>query len=169
MARDTLIGDNVRQHRRALRLARAAVTVLSVLLVLSIVASILAVGQRNEAREQARISQARQLAATARSITGTEIGTARLLAVQALSVGSRAADPKGALLSTLTASPQLVREFDAGSRVWDTAGTADGRLVVAANNAGAIAFLGRGDRPTNRRSAVSRANLEVWRRQPTAR
>ena len=138
VARDTLIGDNVRQHRRALRLARAAVTVLSVLLVLSIVASILAVGQRNEAREQARISQARQLAATARSITGTEIGTARLLAVQAYRLVPEL-QTEGALLSTLTASPQLVREFDAGSRVWNTAGTADGRLVVAANNAGEIA------------------------------
>ncbi len=148
--RDTLVGDNVRQHRRALRLARAAVSVLAVLLVLSIVAGILAVGQRNEAREQARISQARQLAATARSFASTDIGKARLLAVQAYRLAPEL-QTEGALLATLTASPQLVREFDAGSTVRATAGTADGRTVVAANNKGVIATW---DVPSGRRTAV---------------
>ena len=133
-------------------MARAGVAVLSVLLVLSIVASVLAVGQRNEAREQARISQARQLAATARSIAGTEIGKARLLAVQAYRLVPEL-QTEGALLSTLTASPQLAREFDAGSRVWDTAGTADGRRVVAANNAGEIVSW---DVATGERTIVGR-------------
>ena len=89
--------------------------------------------QRNAAREQARIAQSRQLAATARSIADTEVGKARLLAVQAYRLVPEL-QTEGALLSTLTASPQLIREFDAGSRVWDTAGTADGRRVMAANN-----------------------------------
>ena len=101
---------------------------LAVLLVLSIVASILAVGQRNTAREQTRIAQARQLAATARSLAGTDIGRARLLAVQAHRLAPEQSS-ESALFGALTASPQLVREFDAGGRIWNTAGSADGRTA----------------------------------------
>ncbi len=50
--RDTLVGENVRQHQRALRLARGGVAALAVLLVLSIVAGVVAVAQRGEAVEQ---------------------------------------------------------------------------------------------------------------------
>ena len=135
--RDTLVGDNVRQHRRALRLARGGVAVLAVLLILSILAGVLAVGQRNTAREQTRIAQARQLAATARTLAATDIGKARLLAVQAYRLAPELST-ESALFGTLTASPQLVREFDAGSQVWNTTGTADGKTVIAATDDGRI-------------------------------
>ncbi len=150
VARDTLIGDNVRQHRRALRLARAAVTVLSVLLVLSIVASILAVGQRNEAREQARISQARQLAATARSIAGTEIGTGAAAGRAGVPAGSRAAD-RGGAAQHADGQPATGPGVRRGQQ-----GLEHGRHRRRATGGGRQQrrrdrLLGRGDRRANRR------------------
>ena len=95
--RDELVGENVRQHRRAQRLLRAGLATLSLLLAASLVATFVAVGQRSEAQRQrteaetqrdaastqARIALARQLAAQAVALAPTDLPTASLLAVQA--------------------------------------------------------------------------------------
>ena len=73
--KDELVGEDVRQHRRAQRLAASAIAALSVLTAIAIVVAIFAVGQRNAAREQraaaveqSRIALARQLAAQSTTI-----------------------------------------------------------------------------------------------------
>jgi hypothetical protein len=73
--KDELVGEDVRQHRRAQRLAASAIAALSVLSAIAIVVAIFAVGQRNAAREQraaaveqSRIALARQLAAQSTTI-----------------------------------------------------------------------------------------------------
>ena len=50
--KDMLVGEHLRQHRRAMRLAGSAVAVLVVLTALAVVASLIAVGQRNTAVQQ---------------------------------------------------------------------------------------------------------------------
>ena len=52
MAKDMLVGEHLRQHRRAMRLAKGAVAVLAMLTAVAVAASIIAVGQRNTAIEQ---------------------------------------------------------------------------------------------------------------------
>jgi WD40 repeat protein len=52
LPKDEIAGEDVRQHRRTIRLARSAVAGLVGLTALSLVAGILAVDQRNEARDQ---------------------------------------------------------------------------------------------------------------------
>lgn len=54
---DDLIGEDVRQHRRTRRLAGAAVAMLAVLLLAAVVTAVLAVQQRNLARERGRIAE----------------------------------------------------------------------------------------------------------------
>jgi WD40 repeat protein len=67
--KDELVGEDVRQHRRALRLARGAIAGLTVLLLAAVASAFLAFDQRNSARaerdraeEQARIATSRLLA-----------------------------------------------------------------------------------------------------------
>jgi hypothetical protein len=52
-----LVGEDVRQHRRTMRIRNFAIAVLSLLLLVSILTSILAVNQSKIAQEQARIAR----------------------------------------------------------------------------------------------------------------
>lgn len=60
-----LIGEDVRQHRRTMRLARGAVALLSVLGLAAAIASLVAVDRARREQEQARLALAREVAATA--------------------------------------------------------------------------------------------------------
>ena len=63
LPKDQLIGEDVRQHARATRFRRAAIAGLAALTIALGIAAVLAIRQRDLAREQARIALARQLAA----------------------------------------------------------------------------------------------------------
>jgi WD40 repeat protein len=69
--RDVLVGENVAQHRKTMRMARAAIVGLSVLLVLALGAGVLAFMQRNEAQQQSQLSLARLLAGEGASAIDT--------------------------------------------------------------------------------------------------
>ena len=62
VAKDELIGEDISQHRRTLRLARGAVAVLVLLLALAVVGGIVALVQRNTAIEHKRRAQSQALA-----------------------------------------------------------------------------------------------------------
>ena len=115
MSKDELMGEDLRQHRRTIRLAWTVASVLVVLLAAAIVASVVAVGnadraRRNEARaqEQASIATSRQLAAEARTYLEDELDLALLLAVtsheERPTVESRAI-----LVDALGTAPQMLR------------------------------------------------------------
>ncbi|MEZ5189937.1 MAG: TIR domain-containing protein [Schumannella sp.] len=127
--RDELVGENVRERRRALRLLRGGVIALSGLLVASLIATVVAVVNGNAAAEQARIALARQLAAQAITLSSTDLQTASLLAVEAQRMHD---DPQtqAALLQLATASPQLVRSLPVGARVTATAIATDGAVLT---------------------------------------
>ncbi|HWM34530.1 MAG TPA: toll/interleukin-1 receptor domain-containing protein [Pseudolysinimonas sp.] len=129
LERDELIGENVRQRRRALRLLRGGVIALSGLLIASLVATVIAVVNGNAAAEQARIALARQLAAQAITLSATDLQTASLLAVEAQRMNDDA-QTRAALFQLATASPQLVRSLPVGSTVTATALAADGTVFT---------------------------------------
>jgi len=128
--KDLLIGEHIRQHRRALRLARSGVTALAILLVLTVVAAVVAVGQRNTAVNDARIATAGELAALASSNLNSRLDLAQLLAVQAYRMDPDS-QTQAALFQAVTASPNLVRYLPVGVQVTALAGSADGHVVVA--------------------------------------
>lgn len=128
--RDELVGENVRERRRALRLLRGGVIALSGLLVASLVATVIAVVNGNAAAEQARIALARQLAAQAITLSSTDLQTASLLAVEAQRMNDDA-QTRAALFQLATASPALVRSLPAGARIEATAISADGTVFTA--------------------------------------
>jgi MTH538 TIR-like domain (DUF1863)/WD domain, G-beta repeat len=71
-SKDELIGEDVRQHRRTVRLARSAIASLTVLTLLATGAAVLYAGQRNLARRE-----------TVRARRQTDLATSRLLAAEA--------------------------------------------------------------------------------------
>jgi WD40 repeat protein len=81
--KDDLVGEDVRRHRNAMRLAWGAVTTLAALTVAATVAAYVAVQQRNLATERLRIATSRQLAVQALSVNPQDIDLAMLLAVEA--------------------------------------------------------------------------------------
>ena len=141
--KDDLVGEDVRQHRRAVRLARAGVATLVVLLVAAAAAAVLAVSQRNEARtqrteaelqrdraeEEARIATSRQLAAQATAVRDEQYDLALLLAVEAYRTRAHARGPKRALVhaGVQPASGRLRRPAGAATRPTAGDGRADAR------------------------------------------
>ena len=84
LPKDELIGEDIRQHRRAVRLARGAIASLALLLLLAIGAAVFAVGQRNQARAQRDVALSRQLAAEAEDQTDVDPALSTLLSIAAL-------------------------------------------------------------------------------------
>ena len=75
--------EDVRQHRRALRLARGAVAALFVLGVVASIAAVVAVGNAHRAARRAREATGGQLGLDALDLPPSEIGRALLLSVAA--------------------------------------------------------------------------------------
>jgi WD40 repeat protein len=149
--RDTLIGEHLRQHRRTMRVVRSVIATLTALLVFAVAATVIAVGQRDDARTQARIATARELAALSGSMVGSNLDVARLLAVGAYQL-DRDPQTEAAVWQAAAASPQLVRFLQAGSSpVNALASSADGTTIVAGTeNGDLVAF----DLATGRRTTV---------------
>lgn len=80
---DELVGEHLRQHRRAMRLAEGAAAVLAVLTVLAVVVSILAVRERDTAIAERNQALSSAAAARAPGIEADEPGLARQLMVAA--------------------------------------------------------------------------------------
>jgi WD40 repeat protein len=81
--KDDLIGEDVREHRRALRLARGAAIALAALTAMAIAAALVALDQRKEADAQAERSESRALAAEARPRFDRQLDLASILSLEA--------------------------------------------------------------------------------------
>jgi WD40 repeat protein len=143
--KDELDSEDLRQHRRTLRIAWSAVALLSLLAVALGFAAVYATGQRNVAQQKTVIADqqrklaedrrvtalSRQLAAQAVGETATDLDSALLEAVEAFRA-QPTFEARKALLAVLFYSPHL-RQFVRGPHhAWRTAALSrDGRTVVA--------------------------------------
>jgi hypothetical protein len=155
--KDQLISEQWRQHRRTMRLARGAVAVLATLTAVSVVATFIAVGQRNDARTQTRVAQAGELAALAVANLSTNLGNAQLLAVEATRLDDDA-QTRAALFQAATASPSLERYLPVGSQVSALGTSSDGKVIVAGTTDG---HLVRFDLATGGRTDVRAASSPI--------
>ena len=87
--KDELVGEDIRQHRRALRLARAAVTLLALLTIAAVAAGIFAQVQRGRAERQAREATSLALASTSTQFEKSRPDVALLLAFEAYTTSPR--------------------------------------------------------------------------------
>ena len=127
IAKDDLEGEDIRQQKRARRLARTGVSAVVVLMIVALVFGAFAVSQRNQAdrernvaKQNAAESLTRGLATEAATLTESRhFDQALLVAAQAEETASRngvattaAQQARTALLNTLTASPTLAGFFE---------------------------------------------------------
>ena len=112
-AKDELVGEDVRQHRRTRRLATGAIAALCALTAISVLAAFFAVGQRNVAVAQSRVALARQLAAqstTIRTQFPDRLPLAVLLAMESTRLHS-SFETNQALRDGLTLLPRAVLSY----------------------------------------------------------
>jgi WD40 repeat protein len=154
--KDELVGEDVRQHRRARALAAAAIAGLCALTAVSIAVAIFAVQQRNLAREQraaaeaqGRIALARQLAAQSTVIQTQfpeRLPLAVLLALESTRLHT-SFETNQALRGSLTLLPRVVQSHaeenpdPVRDRVRSLAFSPDGRYLAAARDNGTATLL----------------------------
>jgi len=143
--RDSLVGENVRQRRRALNLLRIGIIALSGLLVVSLLATGVAVAQGNEAavqrdtaQKQARIASARQLAATSQSLLSVDATTAKLLAVYGYQLNADAQTQAALLAAVSTASGDATITIDVGEPVTAMGGPSDASFAILGTESGRV-------------------------------
>jgi WD40 repeat protein len=146
LAKDELASEDVRLHRRARRLARGAITALSVLLLLSLITSTVAYFERNRADTQARIATARALAARIPELMDAHPDIALLLAVEAHRLDDSPAT-QAALATALLHRPQLLSVVRPESAPYSSAIALPGGVVLAASANGVDRWTAADARP----------------------
>jgi WD40 repeat protein len=144
VSKEELASAAAREHRRTRRLIRGVITGLAALLAVAVVAGLLAMDQRDTARDQARLALSRQLASAAQAAASTNLDVAMLLAVQAYRQDANS-ETRAALFTAGTSSPHLVRFLDAGAKVEQVASSSDVRSVVAGLADGRVLLWPRGE------------------------
>jgi WD40 repeat protein len=150
-AKDEIVGEDVRQHRRTLRIAWSAVATLVILTLVSVIAALLAYQQRNIAEaqravavEQSHIALARQLAAQSTSVR-MQFPDRLPLAVLLASESTRlhpSSEGNQALRAALTLLPRPVQSYayDVGpgpeGRVRALSFSPDGNSLAVARDGG---------------------------------
>jgi WD40 repeat protein len=114
--KEELESEDLRQHRRALRLARAVVASLVLLTIAAVVAAALAITNANEAESRRVDSLSRELAARSLVIAPSRPDAALTVAVAANEVRGTT-EARAALLSVLSTAQRLERVADVGARV----------------------------------------------------
>jgi hypothetical protein len=137
---DELVGEHVRQHRRAVHLAGGAVAVMAVLTVLAVVVSIAAIGERNGAIRQQNIAMSRQFAAESLTTDPTDPVAARRLAVAAWGVfpTSQAESAMTTLLAEQQHDGMLPADTGPGGGVSGVAFSPVGQLLASAGSDGTV-------------------------------
>jgi WD40 repeat protein len=141
---------------RAQRRLRLVLGGVSVLLVAALIAGLVALDQRGNARTKARAAEAQRLGAQA--LSEKALDRALLLARQALALDDSFAT-RSTLLSALLRSPAAIHvQRGDGGRMLSVAVAPDGRTVVTGDNNGIVQ---RYDAATWRRTSVYRSGIAV--------
>lgn len=123
------------------------------LLVLSVVAGLIALDQRNAARDEAVAAEAQRLGA--RALVENDLDAALLLARQGVALDDTV-QTRGNLLATLVRSPAAVGVLQGdGERMWTAALSPDERLLATGDPAGNVVLF---DTRTRRRAAAWKAS-----------
>ena len=154
IAKDDLEGEDIRQHRRARRLARGGVTVVVLLLIVAVVFGAFAASQRNRANRQRNVAElatddalAGGLVAKVSSLLGTgNYDLALMLAVEANNAASHlpSSSPSvrnahDALLHVVAAQPKLLHTLSGlQGKLQSVTYSPDGRTIVAQSTSGAV-------------------------------
>ncbi len=143
--KDALIGEDVRQRRRARQLAGGAITTVALLAIAATIAAIFALIQRDRANDRARLALSRQYAA--QSVAALDVDPERSLVLAARAATTAPTDEADGALRRALRTSRLRSLVDAGAAVDDVAAAADAPVVAGG--------LGNGD-------------VRVWRTDSTS-
>ena len=137
VTKEEMTSRDRQERRRTLRLAASAIVVLVISLAVALAASFVAVGQRNDARAQARLAVSRQLAAESGAFLSQGADLSALLAAESYRLDP---DPqaRSALLGVLSGNSRLagIRRFPvANGRL-----TRDGSKIIVPGYRGVLVW-----------------------------
>jgi WD40 repeat protein len=134
--KDEIAGEEVRQHRRTVRIARLAAAGLLGLTALTTAAAILAVVARNDAVAQRKSAVSRLLASQAVSQLGTSLDAGALMSVAALREEQTPEAKSSVVLAVQRTDSVLSYLRRARSGLFTASASADGRLMAASDDGG---------------------------------
>ncbi len=134
--KDALIGEDVRQRRRARQLAGGAITTVTLLAIAATIAAIFALVQRDRANERARLALSRQYAA--QSVTALDVDPERSVALAARAATTAPTDEADSALRRALRTSRLRSIVDVGASVNDLDAAADAPVVAAALGRGGV-------------------------------
>jgi WD40 repeat protein len=133
MRKDALVDEDIRQHRRALRLAWGAAGALLLLAVAAALAAIVAVSQRHQALVQRDRARAQALAALAEATRGSDPLTSLRDATRSLAIRST---PQAVRALRGTLALPLRRVFNTNEGITGLAFSPDGRWLAQGGRGG---------------------------------
>jgi hypothetical protein len=155
--KDELFGEDVRQHRRTLRITRAAVASLAALALAASAAAVVAVDARNLARTRQRVAEQQQRVATARGLVAqadaardSDPRTALLLGIAAQRTHPDG-ETQASLVNTLTATHYAATLTGHRSTVSSVAFAPDGRTLATSSDDRTVILWDLADRARPRR------------------
>ena len=125
MSPEDLSSEDVRQHRRAVRLARLAVATVAVLAIIASIAAVVAVGNAHRAERRAREATGGQLGLDALDLPSSEMARALLLSVAASELAPQSDE------SSFRASRVLIGRYSKLTAVLDAGAQREGLSVQA--------------------------------------
>lgn len=137
IGKEELEGDAVRERRRTKRWVVGAISSLSLLLLVAVIAGMIALSQRASAIDQAHVATSRQVATLSERVGGRNLNVAIQLAVAAYRIDANP-QTRAALINANTTSPSLVGFLQTESPITHLAGSADGRYAVAGLEDGSV-------------------------------
>ncbi len=129
--KDELAGEEVRQHRRTVRIARAAAAALACLTLASVLFGAFALLQRNEARNQRDVARSRSLVQAAATNLDGQVDLAALLSLEAFRLRP-SAETRSGLVSAVQRAEHMTGVLHAGQAVDEIAFSSDGTRLAAA-------------------------------------
>jgi WD40 repeat protein len=154
--KDVLENEEVRQHRRTVRIARGTALTLLILTAAAVFFGLYARAQRNDARAQRRVAISRALAAEAQAASGSADDRALLLGIQAYR-RAPTIEARSALLSEIQRMAFIRFLAQRAAAVTGLVSDPHGRTLIDAGDDG-IAFID----PTSHR--IRRPSIRAGRR-----
>ena len=142
LPKDELIGEDVRQHRRTVRIARAVGVTLALLVIAAAALAFLALQQRNtalaqrdRAEQEARLANSRRLAALADGTLGRRLGLGVLLALEAYRI-EPTVEARSAVTTALLRTERTRAVLRSPPDVLSVGYSADGKRLLTTDGGG---------------------------------
>jgi WD40 repeat protein len=138
--KDEIAGEEVRQHRRTIRIVRTAILLLLGLTALAVGAAVLAFLARNDAIKQRRNAVSRVLASQAMSGMRASLDKGALTAVAAYNEQHTPEARSSLLVAVNRSAPVAAFLRSSRGRVWSASVTRDGRLLATGDDTGLLVW-----------------------------